>query len=114
MGQSAIRAPPALKRRPVSQAAKPPAAPAEAARQDVGSGLQRDPPERATQALQIWLNRASFRMTARVDNPTDHYGRELRMVKRIEPDGSEDRRADYMRDGGWARRYLGGWRGGWC
>jgi len=70
--------------------------------------------EGATQALQGWLNRASFRMTARLDDPVDRYGRELRIVKRINPDGSEDRLADYMRDRGFARRYLGGWRGGWC
>lgn len=70
--------------------------------------------ERATQALQTWLNRASFRMTARLDEARDQYGRELRIVKRANPDGSEERLADYMREGGYARRYLGGWRGGWC
>jgi len=70
--------------------------------------------ERATAALQQWLNRASFRMTARVDQPTDHYGRELRIVTRINPDGSEDRLADHMRNEGFARRYLGGFRSGWC
>lgn len=70
--------------------------------------------ERATAALQAWLNRASFRMTARVDEPTDRFGRELRIVKRIAPDGSEDRLATYMREGGFARRYLKGWRAGWC
>jgi len=70
--------------------------------------------ERATQALQNWLNLASFRMTARIDEARDKYGRELRIVKRVNPDGSEDRLADHMREGGFARRYLGGWRGGWC
>jgi len=70
--------------------------------------------ERATQALQTWLNRASFRIAARVDQPIDKYGRELRIVKRINPDGSEDRLADHMRNAGYARRYLGGFRDGWC
>jgi endonuclease YncB( thermonuclease family) len=69
---------------------------------------------RATQALQTWLNRGSFRLSARIDQPIDRYGRELRIVKRINPDGSEDRLADYMTAGGFVRRYMGGWRGGWC
>lgn len=70
--------------------------------------------ERATQALQTWLNRGPFRMTARLDEPTDRYGRDLRMLKRAAPNGREDHLADYMRDGGWARRYMGEGRGGWC
>lgn len=70
--------------------------------------------ERATQALQTWLNRASFRMTARIDEARDRYGRELRIVKRANPDGSEERLADFMQGGGYARRYYGEWRGGWC
>jgi endonuclease YncB( thermonuclease family) len=70
--------------------------------------------EASTAALQSWLNRASFRISARIDEPTDRYGRSLRIVKRLNPDGSEDRLADYMRSEGGARSYLGGWRGGWC
>jgi endonuclease YncB( thermonuclease family) len=70
--------------------------------------------ERATQALQAWLNRGPFRLTARIDEPTDRYGRALGIVRRVNPDGSEDRLADFMREGGYARRYLGGARGGWC
>jgi endonuclease YncB( thermonuclease family) len=70
--------------------------------------------EASTAALQSWLNRASFRISARIDEPTDRYGRSLRIVKRLNPDGSEDRLADYMRREGGARSYLGGWRGGWC
>jgi endonuclease YncB( thermonuclease family) len=70
--------------------------------------------EASTAALQSWLNRASFRISARIDEPTDRYGRSLRIVKRLNPDGSEDRLADYMRRAGGARSYLGGWRGGWC
>jgi micrococcal nuclease len=70
--------------------------------------------EAAARELQGWLNRGPFRMTARIDDPTDRYGRDLRIVKRVGVDGREDRLADHMREGGWARRYLGGWRGGWC
>ncbi len=81
---------------------------------DAQCAAEAEAAERATQALQDWLTGASFRMTARLDDPTDRYGRELRIVKRVNPDGSEDRLADYMREGGYARRYLGGWRGGWC
>ena len=70
--------------------------------------------EASTAALQRWLNMGAFRMTARVDEPTDRYGRELRIVKRIAPDGSEDRLADWMQANGGARNYYGGGRGGWC
>ena len=70
--------------------------------------------ERATQALQAWLNRGPFRLTARIDQPTDRYGRALGIVRRVGPDGSDERLADFMRERGYARRYLGGARGGWC
>lgn len=70
--------------------------------------------EASTAALQRWLNRGPFRMTARLDDPTDRYGRDLRIVKRLNPDGSEDRLADYMRKEGGARGYYGGGRNGWC
>jgi endonuclease YncB( thermonuclease family) len=71
--------------------------------------------EASTAALQHWLNRASFRLTARIDEPIDRYGRSLRIVKRLNPDGSEDRLADYMVAEGGAHRYWGhGWRGRWC
>jgi endonuclease YncB( thermonuclease family) len=71
--------------------------------------------EASTLALQRWLNRASFRLTARLDEPIDRYGRSLRIVKRLNPDGSEDRLADYMVAEGGAHWYWGrGWRGGWC
>jgi hypothetical protein len=89
--------------------ARPLAPPAQAACPEEAAGA-----ERATAALRAWLNRGSFIMTGRIDEATDHYGRELRVVKRIRPDGSEDRLAGHMLEGGWARRYLGGWRGGWC
>ena len=53
-------------------------------------------------------------MTHRLDEPTDRYGRSLRTVYRLRPDGSEDRLADFMRREGGARGYWGGGRGEWC
>ena len=70
--------------------------------------------EASTEALQGWLNRGPFRMTHRLDEPIDRYGRSLRTVYRLRPDGSEDRLADFMRAEGGARGYWGGGRGGWC
>lgn len=70
--------------------------------------------EASTRALQGWLNRGPFRMTHRLDEPIDRYGRSLRTVYRLRPDGSEDRLADFMRAEGGARGYWGGGRGGWC
>ena len=70
--------------------------------------------EASTEALQGWLNRGPFRMTHRLDEPIDRYGRSLRTVYRLRPDGSEDRLADFMRREGGARGYWGGGRGGWC
>jgi micrococcal nuclease len=70
--------------------------------------------EKSTAALQTWLNRGPFQMTARIDEPGDRYGRELRIIKRISPDKQEDRLADWMQANGGARDYLGEWREGWC
>jgi endonuclease YncB( thermonuclease family) len=70
--------------------------------------------ERSTAALQSWLNRGPFQMTARIDEPYDQYGRELRIVRRIENDQSVSRLADWMQTHGGSRDYFGGWRGGWC
>ena len=70
--------------------------------------------EASTEALQGWLNRGPFRMTHRLDEPIDRYGRSLRTVYRLRPDGSEDRLADFMRTEGGARGYWGGFRDGWC
>lgn len=70
--------------------------------------------EASTEALQGWLNRGPFRMTHRLDEPIDRYGRSLRTVYRLRPDGSEDRLADFMRAEGGARGYWGGGRGDWC
>ena len=70
--------------------------------------------EASTRALQGWLNRGPFRMTARLDEPTDRYGRALRNIVRLRPDGSEDQLADYMQREGGARGYWGGFKDGWC
>ena len=70
--------------------------------------------EASTRALQGWLNRGAFRMTARLDEPTDRYGRALRNIVRLRPDGSEDQLADYMQREGGARGYWGGFKDGWC
>ena len=70
--------------------------------------------ERATLALQTWLNSGPFEMVAKKYDQTDRYGRELRLVQRPYPDGHVERLADYMVAGGYARRYLMGYRAGWC
>lgn len=70
--------------------------------------------ERSTVALMDWLNRGPFQMTARIDDRQDHYGRDVRIVKRIGEGGAEDRLADFMISKGEARSYRGGFRSGWC
>ena len=70
--------------------------------------------EASTLALLDWLNRGPFTMTARADDPVDRYGRELRIIRRVLPDGSEENLADWMRQNGGARGYWGEGRGGWC
>ncbi len=70
--------------------------------------------ERATQALQAWLSSGPFEMRARTYDQTDRYGREVRIVKRPYPDGHVERLSDHMIEGGYARRYIMGYRAGWC
>ena len=53
-------------------------------------------------------------MTAPVYGTHDRYGRDLRTIIRTRPDGSEQGIAADMRDSGLARRYLGGFKSGWC
>ena len=84
------------------------------AERDGECALEVQQAEASTKALQSWLNRGPFRMTARLDEPTDRYGRALRTVYRLRPDGSEDTLADYMRREGGAQGYWGGGRGAWC
>jgi micrococcal nuclease len=68
----------------------------------------------ATAALQKLLNQGPVLLTARLDRPTDDYGRELLTVSRALPDGLAVSIADQMIAGGFARRYAGGLRKGWC
>lgn len=70
--------------------------------------------ESSAAALQSWLNRGPFQMTARSDDPSDRYGRELRIIKRIGTDKRVTRLTDWMLSDGGARVYHGGRRGGWC
>jgi micrococcal nuclease len=70
--------------------------------------------EAAAAALQDLLNRGPFTIAGRIDNPTDRYGRELRVATRRRPDGSTQSIAADMRSSGHARPYLGGMRATWC
>ena len=71
--------------------------------------------ERATQALQDWLNSGPFQMAAKRLDQTDRYGRELRVLSRVYPDSGKVRKlSDSMIAGGYARRYIMGYRAGWC
>jgi endonuclease YncB( thermonuclease family) len=70
--------------------------------------------EQATAALQENLNRGPFEMLAPPLRSRDQYGRELRTLRRKRPDGSYNLIARQMRETGLARRYLGGFRTGWC
>ncbi|WP_118858272.1 thermonuclease family protein [Sphingomonas mesophila] len=68
---------------------------------------------RATEGLQRLLNQGPFTMTAGLDDMTDRYGRELRVVSRTRPDGTRQSIAAEMRDAGLAARYLGR-KSDWC
>jgi endonuclease YncB( thermonuclease family) len=70
--------------------------------------------EQATAELQRLLNQGPFRMSGRIGDQKDKYGRDLRALTRVRLDGTEQSIADDMRASGLARRYLGGFRGGWC
>jgi endonuclease YncB( thermonuclease family) len=69
--------------------------------------------EASTRALQDWLNRGPFTITAGPGEPTDKYGRELVSVTRDVAGGGEERLDEYMTREGGAQRYDGGARGGW-
>ena len=69
--------------------------------------------ERATVALQGWLNRGPFLLVVEGTRLTDRYGRDLRAVLRRSGSGTEAL-SGYMVDEGYARVYGGGWRAGWC
>ena len=70
--------------------------------------------ERATAELQRLLNQGPFRMVGRIAASKDRYGRDLRAITRLRADGTEQSIAEDMRKSGLARRYLGGFRSGWC
>jgi micrococcal nuclease len=69
--------------------------------------------EAATVELQRLLNQGPFRMSGRIDDMKDRFGRDLRTLSRIRRDGTEQSIADDMRASGLARRYLG-YKSGWC
>jgi hypothetical protein len=70
--------------------------------------------EQATARLQALLNQGAFEMVGRIDDMTDRYSRDLRLIRRKRADGNYQSIADDMRESGLARRYLGGFRTGWC
>lgn len=70
--------------------------------------------EEATQKLLELLNQGPFEMTGRIDDSTDRYGRHLRVITRMRPDGSVQSIGADMQAAGLAKAYLGGLRGGWC
>ena len=69
--------------------------------------------EAATVELMRLLNQGSFTMTGRIDDARDRYGRDLRVISRTRPDGSNQSIAEDMRSSGLAHRYLGH-KTSWC
>ena len=69
--------------------------------------------EAATARLQALLNQGAFTMTAPVYGSRDRYGRDLRSVSRVRPDGSTQSIAAEMRESGLAHRYAG-FKASWC
>ena len=74
---------------------------------------ERDLAARSTEHLQRLLNAGPFVMTARIDDMTDRYGRELRVLWRETRGGRRQSIAAEMRDAGLAARYLGR-KASWC
>lgn len=70
--------------------------------------------EAATAELQRLLNEGPFVMTARIDGPTDRYGRELRALSRQRADGTRQSLAADLLATGKVRPYRGGLRNSWC
>jgi len=69
----------------------------------------------ARDALHDWLGRGSFDWDGADDPPYDQYGRELRALRRAEPDGSHEYLAETMLDNG--RAGESGWGSyprDWC
>ena len=74
---------------------------------------ERELAARSTDRLRSLLNQGPFVMTARIDDMTDRYGRELRVLWRERSDGSRQSIAADMRAAGLAARYLGR-KAQWC
>jgi micrococcal nuclease len=68
----------------------------------------------ATAELVRVLNQGPFTMSGRISGDQDGYGRDLRALTRLRPDGTTQSVAADMLASGKVRRYLGGLRGGWC
>lgn len=69
--------------------------------------------EQAKVELMRLLNQGPFTMTGRIDDMTDRYGRELRVLTRERRNGSTQSIAEDMRSSGLAHRYLGR-KTSWC
>ena len=69
--------------------------------------------ELATVKLQHLLNERPFEMVGRIDDQKDHYGRDLRVIRRLRGDGGYQNMAEELRQAGLARWYAGG-RRPWC
>lgn len=74
---------------------------------------ERDLARRSTLHLQSLLNQGPFVMSARIDDATDRYGRELRVLWRERPGRGRQSIASDMREAGLAARYLGR-KASWC
>jgi micrococcal nuclease len=70
--------------------------------------------DQATIKLQTLLNAGAFEMVAPLYGQKDRYGRDLRVIRRTLLDGSTQSIADEMRESGFAHRYMGGFKAGWC
>ena len=69
--------------------------------------------ERATTALQAWLNAGPFELVARLDAPTDKYGRDLMTARRV-TNGRSETAAEALLKAGVVREYGGEARRSWC
>jgi endonuclease YncB( thermonuclease family) len=70
--------------------------------------------ELATAELQRLLSRGPFRMTGRINDMRDQYGRDLRALSRVRFNGTTESIAEQMIASGTVRRYYGAARGTWC
>ena len=70
--------------------------------------------EAATVRLMALLNDGPFDMVGSVTGDKDRYGRDLRAINRPTASGTPISIAAEMRASGLARRYLGGFKPGWC